>query len=609
MFALTRARLRGIERVIVLVAASAVASAAGCGFSPGLSGPPGPQGEPGIGLVPEIEPSDEALAAFNEDNAACLVCHEDLNPRMIEDYRLSRKVAAGVRCEDCHAENPDIPAGEEGHRLLPTPETCGACHPNQYRGHRQNRHSVGYIRMLECGRFDDFPQEYGPGSGYHFNEDDIAQLEEITRSTGQYEPAEHSPQSMQMCGQCHNVENRCDSCHFRHRFSTEEARDPYACATCHMGPDHPHIEMYEHSKHGTRFEVYGDTPSVPVCVDCHMPYNTQMLGKKTAEVVGPDGLTEYTDHNLAMGIAYGPVGGGTTRKGLTVDSETGRVRFVARDGDATHEELWLDRNDEQVYDAPSGGAVVFENLLQLGLADESGNGKQDYAVHQPPDSPETLEANREFMQTQVCGQCHTDNFAQEQLLIADLIHENARSILLEAQDILKALAMTETFYLPVDARPANPETGTTGTYGANMVIRNLNAIEKMYFTAMKYENVKTWKGAYHFNPDYTHWYGWSALVMTLGEIGDEATDNVLTKMWMEGTDYPGAEANTFADALYQGVVFATASLTNLYDKYPGPDDPNATEPIDVDMDGTPEFIPVDGEPGTFTFDGKEITFH
>ena len=63
------------------------------------------------------------------------------------------------------------------------------------------------------------------------------------------------------------------------------------------------------------------------------------------------------------------------------------------------------------------------------------------------------------------------------------------------------------------------------------------------------------------------------------------------------------------DGLYQGVICATPSTTDLYDKYPGPDDPAASEAIDVDMDGTPESIPVDGSPGTFTFDGTEVTFH
>jgi hydroxylamine dehydrogenase len=407
-----------------------------------------------------------------------------------------------------------------------------------------------------------------------------------------------------MCGQCHNVENRCDSCHFRHRFSPSEARDPMACATCHMGPDHPHIEMYQHSKHGSRFEVYGDTETVPVCVDCHMPYNDQMLGKRK----GADGTT-YTDHNLATGIAYGPVGDGTTRNGLTMDLETGRVRFIARDSDAEYEELWLERNDGMVYDASLGGSVVFNGLYELSVADVSGNGKQDYVVHQPEDSEETLLANRQFMAEQVCAQCHTRNLAQEQLLIADLIHENTRNTLLEAFDIVKALAMTGVGSLTTDHRPGNPETGTTGTYGANMKIRNLTAVEKMYFTAMKYENVKTWKGAYHQNPDYTHWYGWSALVMTLGEIADEATDKVLQHLWVRGQDYPGATGDVFDDGLYQGVIFDTASMTNLYDKFPGPSDENASEFIDVDMDGIPEFVPVEGSPGTFTHDSTEVTFH
>jgi hypothetical protein len=371
-----------------------------------------------------------------------------------------------------------------------------------------------------------------------------------------------------------------------------------------MGPDHPQIEMYQHSKHGARYDTYGDTETVPVCVDCHMPYNSQMLGKKVAE-----NGTEYTDHNLSVGIAYGPVGGGTTRNGHVMDPTTGRVKFVARDGDATHAELWLQRSDGKFYDAPSGGSVVFENLLEVGLADASGNGKQDYVVAQPADSPEVLAQNRRFMQNQVCGQCHSENFAQEQLLIADLIHENTRNTLLEAFDIVKALAVTGMGLFEIGDRPGNPETGTTGTYGPNMKIRNLSAIEKMYFTAMKYDNVKTWKGAYHQNPDYTHWYGWSALVMQLGEIADEATDKVLQDLWIRGEDYPGATGNVFDDGLYQGVIFDTASMDNLYDKFPGPGDDGDADPIDMDMDGTPEFVPVDGSPGTFTHNGSEVTFH
>lgn len=573
--------------------------------------PPDGNGDDGMeelfrgGLVREVPMTEEEEAAFRATNGECLDCHEQTNPLMIQDYMLSSKAKANLACTVCHAEAEGVAVGQEGHRLLPTPETCGACHPHQYEGHRANRHSVAYIRMLECGRYDDFPKEYGPGSGYHFTEADADQISEYMATTGQLSPADASPQSLLMCGQCHNVENRCDSCHFRHRFSTLEARDPYACATCHMGPDHPHIEMYEHSKHGARFEVYGDTESVPVCVDCHMPYNDQMLGKKVAE----DG-TEYTDHNLAHGIAYGPVGGGTTRKGLSLEGPTDRVKFNARDTDAAYPDgLWLERADGQFYDAADGGNVVFDSLASMAFADASSNGKQDYAVAQPADDAETLLTQRAFMRDQVCGQCHTRNFSDEHLLTADLIHENTKKLQMEAWDAVRAMAILSRLHVNPSQRPGNPETGTTGLYGANMVMRNLDVIETTYFQLMKYSNVKTWKGAYHLNPDYTHWYGWQELQMHMDDIFAEATDLVLTGIWIEGNDYPGATGDLVQDGLYQGVIFESGSMTNIYDKFPGPGDPNADQPIDVDMDGTADFTPVAGSPGTFTYDGGQITFH
>ena len=48
---------------------------------------------------------------------------------------------------------------------------------------------------------------------------------------------------------------QCDACHTRHTFSVEEARQPQACETCHMGFDHPQWEMYSASKHGVRNDL------------------------------------------------------------------------------------------------------------------------------------------------------------------------------------------------------------------------------------------------------------------------------------------------------------------------------------------------------------------
>ncbi|MBW2208731.1 MAG: hydroxylamine oxidoreductase, partial [Deltaproteobacteria bacterium] len=77
----------------------------------------------------------------------------------------------------------------------------------------------------------------------------------------------------------------CSSCHTRHRFSIMEARKPEACGQCHLGPDHPQIEIFMESKHGDIYTAFGDTynwtaapgtwtPGVdyraPTCASCHM---------------------------------------------------------------------------------------------------------------------------------------------------------------------------------------------------------------------------------------------------------------------------------------------------------------------------------------------------
>lgn len=76
----------------------------------------------------------------------------------------------------------------------------------------------------------------------------------------------------------------CNSCHSRHSFSKALARQPENCGKCHMGPDHPQIEVYNESKHGVAFRnrlsemnldhpewiVGRDYSAAPTCSTCHM---------------------------------------------------------------------------------------------------------------------------------------------------------------------------------------------------------------------------------------------------------------------------------------------------------------------------------------------------
>ncbi len=63
-----------------------------------------------------------------------------------------------------------------------------------------------------------------------------------------------------------------------------QARNPENCGKCHMGPDHPQIEIYNESKHGIAFRANRDKMNMsndkwiagqdynaaPTCATCHM---------------------------------------------------------------------------------------------------------------------------------------------------------------------------------------------------------------------------------------------------------------------------------------------------------------------------------------------------
>ena len=76
----------------------------------------------------------------------------------------------------------------------------------------------------------------------------------------------------------------CSACHTRHRFSKAQAREPQTCGKCHLGPDHPQMEVYQESKHGILWDVNKlrlnlekgtwragvEYTAAPSCATCHM---------------------------------------------------------------------------------------------------------------------------------------------------------------------------------------------------------------------------------------------------------------------------------------------------------------------------------------------------
>jgi hydroxylamine dehydrogenase len=183
------------------------------------------------------------------DVGFCISCHQERTPGLFQSWVESKHAKNGVHCIACHVDHQVA----SDQKAMVFPEKCGECHKKELADFRKSRHSIGFDRMRTQGEYLDIPQEIRAG----------------------------------FCERCHIIQKRCNSCHTSHRFSLNEAKDPDACGSCHLGPDHPHKEMYETSLHGTIYKLTRNPERAPRCVTCHMPKGT---------------------HDSSFGIARGPAG-------------------------------------------------------------------------------------------------------------------------------------------------------------------------------------------------------------------------------------------------------------------------------------------------------------
>ena len=219
----------------------------------------------------------------------CVDCHATQNRGIVGDWADSRHAHANVGCMDCHAVGAgDIDASKKHLQYSKTkisaivsPKDCSRCHPSEAAQYAKSKHA----NTLEI------VWKIDPWMNHGMNSD-------IERTTGCYHC--HGSVVEVVDGQLDaqgwpNVgvgrinpdgsKGSCSSCHTRHKFSLAEARKPEACGQCHLGPDHPQIEIFNESKHGAIYHAEGDswnwnspsgmwTPGVdyraPTCSLCHM---------------------------------------------------------------------------------------------------------------------------------------------------------------------------------------------------------------------------------------------------------------------------------------------------------------------------------------------------
>lgn len=384
---------------------------------------------------------------FAAENA-CVACHSeaDVTPLQVKDWQQSKHSSNDITCDVCHGD------GHEGYYdvdnvKLPSAEICAACHSERFEQYKKGKHALAYASMNAM-----------PATHYQ-------PMELIQGDKG--------------CGGCHKIGFKtseqilklkdegfaygvasCDACHTRHTFSVKEAREPEACATCHMGFDHPQWEMWSNSKHGVRYQlkrlgILPEDAAAPKCQTCHMD-----------------------EGNHEVRAAWG---------------------FLAVRLPLPEDEQW---KEDRV-----------SILKALGVLDPDGNPTKRLDAVKAADvarlDQESWEVERRKM-VRICSKCHSTHFALGELKKGDDMIRQADRLMAEAIEIVVSLYRDDILFNSMSYPYEYPDL--LYFHEATTPIE-----QRLYKMFMKHR-MRTFQGAFHANPDYTFWYGWAEMKTDLVEI-------------------------------------------------------------------------------------------
>jgi hydroxylamine dehydrogenase len=258
--------------------------------------------------APHAARADDAgtasVAALSPESQRCVVCHVAMQVGIYQEWFGSRHHRAGVGCYECHrADAKDADAFEHNGftiSVIVSPKDCARCHANEVREFTESHHAKA-ARIL--GSLDNVLAEVVEGNRgfvtpafpagvsaaavngcWQCHGSEVRVLKDAKgRPTGNLDPATWPNTGIGRINP-DGSEGSCTACHQRHRFSLAQAREPENCGKCHMGPDHPQIEIYNESKHGISFRsnrermnldsrkwvVGEDYSAAPTCATCHM---------------------------------------------------------------------------------------------------------------------------------------------------------------------------------------------------------------------------------------------------------------------------------------------------------------------------------------------------
>ncbi len=437
-------------------------------------------------LIADGSPSPAGSAGTTGDSSkACVDCHRKTSPALVMEWEQSRHAQYGIGCIDCHAADKGDIDGWMHHgsnvSALVTPKDCSRCHEQEYQQFARSHHA-------KAGQI-------------------LASLDNVLAEKVAGMPGNNAD-AVNGCWQCHGTivkflrgkdgailrsgpegrplldpttwpnsgmgrmnpdgsQGSCHACHSRHSFQAKLSRSPENCGKCHMGPDHPQIEIYNESKHGIAFYANRDSMALdkegdwvlgrdysaaPTCATCHI-----------SSYMTPSGVAQGNTHDVGERISW------TLRPAISKKQNL----VVFRDGDK--EDYPEDRALPKVGELVETTDKVVENEKLV-----------TRTVRRTVERIIPWQERRNAMKG-ACLNCHNNSFV-------DNFYTQFDNLV--------------TLYNEKFAKPA---TKMMADLTADSVLK-ANApfefeVQWVYWELWHHEGRRARHGASMMGPDYTHWHG------------------------------------------------------------------------------------------------------
>ncbi|MBM4054617.1 MAG: hypothetical protein FJ264_08085 [Planctomycetes bacterium] len=418
-------------------------------------------------------------------NKTCVACHKINSSALVMEWERSRHAQNGIGCVDCHeAEQGEIDAWKHmGFYIstLVTPKDCSRCHGKEHEEFSKSHHAkageiLASLDNVLAEKVIGMPANNADavngcwqchGSIIKFKRDE---KNNIVRNGNEGKPV-IDPDTWPNSGMGRlnpdGSKGACHACHSRHSFEAKLSRAPENCGKCHLGPDHPQLEVYEESKHGIAFAanidkmaldkegdwVLGkDYSAAPTCATCHI-----------SSYMTPQGIYKANSHDVGERISWTLRPVVSTRISLVIYEDGYKEDYP--------ETKALPKIGEEVQ--------TVENVIQNEVLVKQTVARRVANVI-------TWEERREKMKG-VCRNCHNethiDNFYRQFDSLVELYNDKFAK---PAQALMKELV-------------------ADGALNPNSPFEH--DVQWVFWELWHHEGRRARHGASMMGPDYSHWHG------------------------------------------------------------------------------------------------------